>query len=160
MANGTPVIATVGEGGLAPSDPGAVEEWLALMPPYGGRASGRAICPFRRGVASSEAEMICSLEGRLATLERGGDAGHGRGLRRGVLERGGAHSAGPRGGCGWAALRTWAVCWASLSLFLSSRLEGGYRPSWARLLSMCLRFLGGFSPLIRVPLIMIPDTRQ
>jgi len=43
------------------------------MPPCGGRGSGRAVCPFRRGVASSEAEMIRTPEGRLATLERGGD---------------------------------------------------------------------------------------
>ena len=59
------------------------------MPPYDGRLSGRAICPLRRGVASREAEMsylleggsllsikaemICPLEGRFATLERGGD---------------------------------------------------------------------------------------
>jgi len=43
-----------------------------LMPPYGGRASGRAVCPFRQGVASSEAETIRSPEGRLLTLERGG----------------------------------------------------------------------------------------
>jgi len=136
----TPVTATVGNGGLTPSDPSVVEEWLALMPPYGERVSGRAVCPFRRRVALSEAETIRSLEGRLATLERGGDAGRGRGLRRGALERGGAHPAGPREGCGWAALRTWAVRWASLSLFLSSRLEGGCRPSWARLLSMRLRF--------------------
>ena len=71
MADETPVPATVGNGSLMPYDPGAVEEWLALMPPYGGRVSGRAICPSRRGVASSEAEG--SLEGRLATLERGGD---------------------------------------------------------------------------------------
>ena len=89
--------ATVGNGGLKASDPGAVEEWLALMPPYGGRVSGRTVCPFRRGVASSEAEMFCNLEGRLATLERGGGAGHGRGLRRGALERGGDHPAGSRG---------------------------------------------------------------
>src|SRR6185295_2915866 len=59
----------VGNGGLTPSDPGAVEEWLALMPPYGGQVSGRAVCPFCRGVASSEAETFFSLEGRLATLE-------------------------------------------------------------------------------------------
>ena len=64
-----------------------------------------------------------------------------------------------RGGCGWAALRTWAACWASLSPFLSSRLEGGCRPSWARLPSMCLRFYSGFIPLIRVPLIMVSDSR-
>ena len=67
------------------------------MPPYGGRVSGRAVRPFRRGVASSEAEMIRSPEGRLATLERVGDAGRGRGSRRGALERGGDRPAGPRG---------------------------------------------------------------
>ena len=55
------------------------------------------VCPFRRGVASSEVESIRSLEGRLATLERGGGTGRGRGLRRGALERGGDHPAGPRG---------------------------------------------------------------
>jgi len=32
--------------------------WL-LVPPYGGRVSGKAVCPLHRGVASSEAEMIC-----------------------------------------------------------------------------------------------------
>ena len=67
------------------------------MPPYGGRVSGRAVCPFRRGVASSEAEMIRLPEGRLATLERGGGMGRGRGLQRGALERGGDHPAGSRG---------------------------------------------------------------
>ena len=67
------------------------------MPPYGGRVSGRAVCLFSRGVASSEAEMIRSPEGRLATLERGGDAGHGRGSQRGALERGGDRPAGSRG---------------------------------------------------------------
>ena len=67
------------------------------MPPYDGRLSGRAVCPLRRGVASSEAEMsylleggsqpssevemICPLEGRFATLERGRDAGRSRGSR-------------------------------------------------------------------------------
>ena len=88
---------TVGNGGLTLSDPGAVEEWLALMPPYGGRVSRKAVCPFRRGVASSEVEMIRLPEGRLATLERGGGAGRGRGLRRGALERGGDPPAGSRG---------------------------------------------------------------
>ena len=59
------------------------------MPLYDGRLSGRAVCPLRRGVASSEAEMsylleggllpsseaemVCPLEDRFATLERGGD---------------------------------------------------------------------------------------
>ena len=67
------------------------------MPPYGGWVSGRAVRPFRRGVASSEAEMIRSPKGRLATLERGGDAGHGRRSQRGALERGGYRPAGSRG---------------------------------------------------------------
>ena len=67
------------------------------MPPYGERVSRRAICPFRRRVASSEAEIFYFLEGRLATLERGGDAGRGRGSRQGALERGGDHPAGSRG---------------------------------------------------------------
>ena len=59
--------------------------------------------PFRRGVASSEAEMIRSPEGRLATLERGGDAWRPRGSRREALERGGDCPAGSRG-LGQAAL--------------------------------------------------------
>ena len=42
------------------------------------------------------AETFCFLEGRLATLERGGGAGRGRGLLRGALERGGDHPAGTR----------------------------------------------------------------
>ena len=67
------------------------------MPPYDGRVSGRAVCLLRRGVASSEAEMFCLLEGRFATLERGGDAGRGRGSQGGALERDGDHPAGPRG---------------------------------------------------------------
>src|SRR6185312_6075118 len=74
-----------------------------LMPPYGGRVSGRTVCPFRRGVASSEAETFCNLEGRsasleggLATHERGRGMGRGRGLRRGALKQGGDHPAGSR----------------------------------------------------------------
>ena len=63
MADGTPVTATVGNDGLTPSDPGAVDEWFALMPPYGGRVSGRTVCPFRRRVASSEAEARGAVEG-------------------------------------------------------------------------------------------------
>ena len=59
------------------------------MPPYDERVSGKDVCPLRRGVASSEAEMSYlleggslpsseaeksyPLEGRSATLERGGD---------------------------------------------------------------------------------------
>ena len=41
--------------------------------------------------------MIRSHEGGLATLERSGGAGRGRGLQRGALERGGDHPVGPRG---------------------------------------------------------------
>ena len=33
------------------------------MPPYGERLSGGTVCPLRRGVASSEAEMSYLLEG-------------------------------------------------------------------------------------------------
>ena len=139
MADETPVTATVGNGGLTPSDPGAVEEWLALMPPYGGRVSGRAVCPFRRGVASSEAETFCFPEaGSLPSSEA---------EARGAVEGFGGEPSSEaeitprvRGGCERAALSTWAACWASLSPFLSSRLEGGCRPSWAWLPSMCLRF--------------------
>ena len=49
------------------------------MPPYGERLGGGAVRPLCRGVASSEAEMTYPLEGRFATLERGGDALRGRG---------------------------------------------------------------------------------
>ena len=95
MADETPVIATVGNGVLAPSDPGAVEEWLAFNASV--RRAGERKGRLSFGVASSEAESICSLEGRLATLERGGDAGRGRRSRRGALERGGDRPAGSRG---------------------------------------------------------------
>ena len=78
------------------------------MPPYGGRLSGKAVCPLRQGVASSEVEMsyllergslpsseeemVCPLEGRFATLERGGDAECSRGIPTGTLERCGDES--------------------------------------------------------------------
>ena len=77
----SPVIATVGNGVLAPSDPGAVEEWLAF------NASVR-----RAGERKGRLSFL-SRSG----LERGGDAGRGRGLRWGALERGGDHSAGSSG---------------------------------------------------------------
>ena len=51
------------------------------MPSYDGRVSGRAVCPLCREMASSEAEMSYSPEGRFATLERGGDVLRGRGSR-------------------------------------------------------------------------------
>ena len=83
------------------------------MPSYGERLGGGAVRPLCRGVASSEAEMSYSLEGRFATLERGGDMLRGRGSRGepsseaemshplegrfATLERGGDCPAGPRG---------------------------------------------------------------
>ena len=51
------------------------------MPSYDERLGGGAVRPLCRGVASSEAEMSYSLEGRFATLERGGDMLCGRGSR-------------------------------------------------------------------------------
>ena len=48
------------------------------MPPYGERLGGEAVRSLCRGVGSSEAEMTYPLEGRFATLERGGDALRGR----------------------------------------------------------------------------------
>ena len=107
------------------------------MPPYDGRLSGRAVCPLRRGVASSEAEMsylleggslpsseaemICPLEGRFATLERGGDAGRSRGSR---WEPSSEAEIVPqaREGC------EWATCWASFESFPFFQI--GRRP-WA-----------------------------
>ena len=41
--------------------------------------------------------MVGLLEGRSATLERGGGAGHSRGVSTGTLERGGNRSVGSRG---------------------------------------------------------------
>ena len=75
--------------------------------------------------------MSYPLEGRFATLERGGGAVEGP--RRGpsseaeIVPR-------VRGGCERAAR------WASLSPFLSSGWEAGRGPSWAQSLNMCLRF--------------------
>ena len=43
------------------------------MPSYGERLGSGAVRPLCRRVASSEAEMSYPLEGRFATLERGGD---------------------------------------------------------------------------------------
>ena len=82
---------------------------------------------------SSEAEMFFPLEGRFATLERGGDAGRSRGSREEPSSKAEIASR-VRGGCEWAA------CWASLSPFLSFRLEGGRGPSWAQSPNICLRF--------------------
>src|SRR6185503_9611570 len=81
-----------------PSVLGAVEEWLAFnasvrragerkdrlsFTSRGGLERGGDDSPCSRvgSLPSSKAEMICLLEGRFATLERGGDAGRGRGSR-------------------------------------------------------------------------------
>ena len=114
LADGTPVTATMGNGGLTPSVLGAVEEWLAFnasvrragerkgrlsFTSTGGLERGGNDSPCSRvgSLPSSEAEMIRLPEGRLATLERGGDTGRGRGSQMGALERDGDHPAGPRG---------------------------------------------------------------
>ena len=73
------------------------------MPSYGERLGGGAVCPLCRETASSEAEVCCAvegpeggprarrkmshpLEGRFATLERGGDCPVGlRGVRTGHM---------------------------------------------------------------------------
>ena len=58
-----------GNGGLTPPVLGAVAEWLAFNA-FVRRAVGRRGCSsFVPGVASSEAVMSYSLEGRFATLE-------------------------------------------------------------------------------------------
>ena len=70
--------------------------------------------------------MTYPLEGRFATLERGGDALCGRGSR-------GEPSSEVEIVLWAQEVCEWAVSWASLSPLLSSRLEGGRGPSWARL---------------------------
>ena len=97
---------------------------LSFMP-RGGLERGGDVLRGRgsRGEPSSEAEMSYPLEGRSATLERGGDCPAGP---RGTLERGGDESPA-RGGCERAAR------WTSLSPFLSSEWEAGRGPSWAQL---------------------------
>ena len=97
------------------------------MPPHGERLDGGAICLLRRGVASSEAEMSYSLEGRYATFERGGDVGRSRGVLTGALERGGNLPA-VRGERGWAAPCRWATCLGFFESFTFFQI--GERP-WA-----------------------------
>src|SRR6185295_12913002 len=88
----------MGNGGLTPSVLGPVEEWLAFnasvrragewkgrlsFTSTGGLERGGDDSPYSRvgSLPSREAEMFCPLEGRFATLERGGDAGRSRGSR-------------------------------------------------------------------------------
>ena len=70
----TLVTATVQSGGLTPSDPDAAAELSAFNASVRWAGGRMAVCLFRRGVASSGAESVRFPEGRLATLERGGDA--------------------------------------------------------------------------------------
>ena len=108
------------------------------MLPYGGRASGWPFCPFCRGVVSSEAESIRSLEGWFATLEQGGDAGCRRGSRRGTLERG---EVLPRGLEGVWMGRT-VLSGRGLGFFESFPFFwiGDCRTLWARRLGVCFVF--------------------
>ena len=78
--------------------------------------------------------MFCPLEGRFATLERGGDAGRSRGSR---WESSSEAEIAPRvrGRCEWVA------CWSSLSPFLSSKWEAGRGPLWAQLPYQVFAFL-------------------
>src|SRR6185312_7961051 len=139
-----------------------------LMPSYGERLGGGAVRPLCRGVASSEAEMSYSLEGRFATLERGGDMLRGRGYRgepsreaemshplegrSATLERGGDRSAGSRG----------MRMGRTLGFFESFPFfRMGSRP-WAfmgpvALICVCV-FKVILVPTIRVSLIVVPDT--
>ena len=122
------------------------------MPPYGGRASKRAVCPFRRGVASSEAESVRSLEGRLTTLERSGNI---RRLSR--VPTGGPQARWrlPRGFEGARRGRT-VYMGCGLGFFESFPFLRIWKEA-VGLRGPCFAFLGRFSPLIRVPLIMVPD---
>ena len=135
------------------------------MPPYGGRVSGKAVCPLHRGVASSEAEMICPLEGRFATIERGRDAGRSRESqwepsseaemscllegRFATLERGG--DAGRSRGSRWEPSSEAEIAPRVRGGMRIGRMQGffesfpffkiGRRP-WAQLANVCLHFLG------------------
>ena len=86
----------------------------------------------RKRSAFSRADSLPSSEAEARARSRA-SAGSPRARRR--------SSRGSEWGADGPHLRTWAACWTSLSHFLSSRLEGGCRPSWARLPSM-RSFLG------------------
>ena len=96
--------------------------------------------------------MVCPLEGRFATLERGGDAGRSRGSR---WEPSSEAEIVPRvrDGCEWAA------CWGFFEFFTFFQI--GRRP-WAfvglvALTRVCV-FQSDFSIMIRVSLIVVPDS--
>ena len=134
------------------------------MPSYGGQLGGGAVCPLCRETASSEAEMSHPLEGRFATLERGGGVLRDRGSRgepsseaeichslegrSATLERGGDCPAGPRGtlerGGDRSAGSRGMQMGRTLGFFESfAFFQAGRRP-WAFVgpiaLIMCLRF--------------------
>ena len=80
-------------------------EWLAFIASVRRTVSRRIANSVCRGVASSEAELAYSPEGRSTTLERGGAA------VRGVVEGLGRETSSEaeialrvRGGCEWAVL--------------------------------------------------------
>ena len=156
LADGTSVTATVGNGGLTLSDPSPVEQWLAFNASV--RRAGERKCrlsfPSRGGLERGGDVLLSRGQARYPRARRRRSASPRVGSlptseteTRGAVE---GFCGEPsteaeitprvRGGCGWAVMRTWAACWASLSPFLSSRLEGGCRPSWAWLPSMCLCF--------------------
>ena len=121
------------------------------MPPYDGRLSGRDICPLRRGVASSEAELSYLLEGVRCPRARLRCGAQSR-VPMGALERGGDHPAGPRG------VRMGRM----LGFFESfTFLQIGRRPwpsvSPVALTRVCV-FQNDFSTPTMVSLIVVPDT--
>ena len=121
------------------------DTWRHRIRPRAGSGSG-TVGPVRWS-RTPGVRLLSSLGRRRSAFSRAGSLPSSEAEARGAVEGFGGEPSSEaeitprvRGGCGRAALRTWAVCWASLSSFLSSRLEGGCRPSWARLPNMCLRF--------------------
>ena len=124
----------MGNGGLTPSVLVAAEEWLAFNASVrrAGEQKGRLSFTSRGGLERGGDDSPCSRVGSLPSS----DAemwGVVEGLDWCPQARWKSPH-GSEGGCEWAA------CLASLSPFLSSRLEGGCRILWARLPYMCLRF--------------------
>ena len=63
LADGTPVTATVGNGGLTPSVLGAVAEWLVFNASVRRAGERKGRLSFTSRVASSEAEIIRPARG-------------------------------------------------------------------------------------------------
>ena len=72
MADKTPVTATVGNGGLAPSGPGAVEEWLAFNASVrrAGERKGRLSFPSRGGLNRGEDVLLSRGQARYPRARR------------------------------------------------------------------------------------------